>query len=264
MLSGCTEQTISYLTEALVRQGHEVTLFASGDSVTSRQTGRHMPTIPASVVGGISNYDAPLITLMERAFATPDTFDVIHSHLGFLPSSGTPVATHRFSPRPYSSRRAGTAACLPKNFPICHWCHSDAQRCCLVWANWHSTIHPGFWRSLLPSLRAGAVSGIPRSYHAGNRPRSRDRPCPNTPACHCVSVPRLTRSHAEYYQTVIEPLLDHPLVELVGELTDSKTRCARPCLALIAPYQQTEPFLSRTGRITRLAGPGHWPMPLAV
>lgn len=243
VLSGRTEQTISYLTEALVRQGHEVTLFASGDSVTSA---RLVATCPHSLhlSSGISNYDAPLITLMERAFATPDTFDVIHSHLGFLPfplarRCNTPVLSTLHT-------RLDAPELLPvfrKFSDMSLVSLSDAQREPLAWANWHSTIHPGLPRDLFS----------PR-FEPGRYLAFLGRIMPETGLDHAIALSKHTGmplrigatvdpSHAEYYQTVIEPLLDHPLVELVGELTNSeKDDFLGHAHALIAPYQQTEPF----------------------
>ncbi len=76
---------------------HEVTLVASGDSMTSA---RLVATCPHSLrlTSGIANADAPLVTLLERAFSASQAFDLIHSHLDFLPSPpaprcGTPVLT---------------------------------------------------------------------------------------------------------------------------------------------------------------------------
>ncbi len=80
-LYGGTERIVSYLTEELVRQGHEVTLFASGDSVT--QAKLEAPCQQALRLNtGIFNREAPLIHMMEQAFCVADQFDIIHSHLG--------------------------------------------------------------------------------------------------------------------------------------------------------------------------------------
>jgi len=83
-LYGGTERVVSYLTEELVRQGHEVTLFASGDS----QTAAHLkPACPHALRlnKGLVNRDAPLILMQEQALgAEADQFDIVHSHLDFL------------------------------------------------------------------------------------------------------------------------------------------------------------------------------------
>jgi len=81
---GGTERIVSYLTEELVRQGHEVTLFASGDSVTSANL---MPVchralrLDEHVVDHIAHH----ILLIENAFQQSTDFDIIHSHIDYLP-----------------------------------------------------------------------------------------------------------------------------------------------------------------------------------
>src|SRR5579885_2891016 len=83
-LYGGTERIVSYLTEELVRQGHEVTLFASGDSTTTAKLRAACPEA-LRLCTGIFNRDAPLVTLLEMAFgATAADFDIIHSHLDFI------------------------------------------------------------------------------------------------------------------------------------------------------------------------------------
>src|SRR5215210_6274287 len=81
---GGTERIVSYITEELVRQGHEVTLFASGDSQTAASL---RPPCPQSLRlhSGSINRDAPLIYMQEQALgAAAEQFDIIHSHLDFL------------------------------------------------------------------------------------------------------------------------------------------------------------------------------------
>ena len=84
VLYGGTERVVSFITEELVRQGHEVTLFASGDSTTKA---RLVPMCPESLRLSkvVTNYDAPLIAMLEKAFALAGEFDIMHSHLEFLP-----------------------------------------------------------------------------------------------------------------------------------------------------------------------------------
>jgi len=93
-LYGGTERIVSYLTEELVRQGHDVTLFASGDSVT---TARLEPICAQAMRVNVSlfNREAPMTMLMEQALGKPGTFDIIHSHLDFL---GFPVARRNPTP----------------------------------------------------------------------------------------------------------------------------------------------------------------------
>ena len=169
-----------------------------------RQTGCHAHSLHLS--SGISNYDAPLITLMERAFATRYVRMSSIRIWGSSPSSGTPLQHTSSLYAPYSSRHRN--CCLSSaNFSDMSLVSSRTRNA----SRWLGQI--GTARSTLdcltisslPSLRAGAVSGIPRSHHAGNRPRSRDRPVETQRHAIAYQCPRLTRSHAEYYQTVIEP-----------------------------------------------------------
>ena len=83
-LYGGTERVVSFITEELVRQGHDVTLFASGDSTTKA---RLVPMCPEALRLSkvITNVDAPLVAMLERVFSSANKFDIIHSHLEFLP-----------------------------------------------------------------------------------------------------------------------------------------------------------------------------------
>jgi hypothetical protein len=82
-LYGGTERVVSYLTEALVELGHDVTLYASGDSVT-RATLRaccdHALRLDATSVDPVADH----ICMVERVFREADEFDVVHSHMDYL------------------------------------------------------------------------------------------------------------------------------------------------------------------------------------
>jgi glycosyltransferase involved in cell wall biosynthesis len=85
-LYGGTERVISYLTEELVAQGHEVTLFASGDSITSA---RLEPIWPQALrlSPALSDTTVPHVLLMETARRQADRFDVMHFHVDYWPFS---------------------------------------------------------------------------------------------------------------------------------------------------------------------------------
>ena len=80
---GGTERIVAYLTEELVRQGHEVTLFASGDSVTSA---RLIAPCPRALRLDPHCRDplAPHVLLLEQVFTDPTRFDLIHFHIEYL------------------------------------------------------------------------------------------------------------------------------------------------------------------------------------
>src|SRR5688572_7397112 len=80
---GGTERVVSYLTEELVRAGHEVTLFASGDSVTAAEL---VPVAERSLRMDQNSVDALAqhVLLVERAHQRADEFDVMHFHINYL------------------------------------------------------------------------------------------------------------------------------------------------------------------------------------
>src|SRR4029079_11652872 len=80
---GGTERVVSYLTEELVRGGHDVTLFASGDSVTAAQL---VPCCPKALRTDTACQDPlPLhLIMLDRVFERAEKFDLIHSHVDYL------------------------------------------------------------------------------------------------------------------------------------------------------------------------------------
>ncbi len=243
VLYGGTERVVSFITEELVRQGHEVTLFASGDSTTKAHL---VPMCPEALRLSkvVMNYDAPMIAMLEQAFNPSGEFDLIHSHLEFLPfplakRSRTPVLTTLHA-------RLDLPELLPvfrkfAGLPLVSI--SDAQREPIPWANWQATIHHGLPQDLytlhadqgkyLVFLgRVAPEKGLDQAIEIAKR----------------VDMPlrigaKIDPSNAEYYREVIEPLLDHPLIEFVGEVTDlEKDDFLGDAYAMLAPYDWPEPF----------------------
>lgn len=243
LLYGGTERIVSFITEELVRQGHEVTLFASGDSTTAA---RLMPMCAEALRSTrvLMNYEAPLTTMMEKVFGSAAEFDLIHSHLEFIPfplakRSRTPMLTtlHARLDQPELVPVFRKFADLPLISV------SDAQREPLPWANWQATIHPGLPKSLYTPRhnqgeylvflgRVAPEKGLDRAIEIAKR----------------VEMPlrigaKVDSQYAGYYTSVIEPLLDHPLVEFLGEVTDiEKDDLLGHAYALLAPYAWPEPF----------------------
>src|SRR5262245_52801343 len=81
---GGTERVVSYLTEELVRLGHDVTLFASGDSQTSARLVAACPHALRLAPHGCKDPLAPLVRMLEMVYRTADRFDVIHFHVDYL------------------------------------------------------------------------------------------------------------------------------------------------------------------------------------
>ncbi|HKY72189.1 MAG TPA: glycosyltransferase family 4 protein [Nitrospira sp.] len=242
-LYGGTERIVSYITEELMRMGHDVTLFASGDSDTAAQLEAVCPQA-LRLNTGIFNRDAPMIMLQERSLGAEGDFDVIHSHLDFL---GFPLA--RRNPRPVVTTLHGRLD-LPELQPVFREYAemplvsiSDAQRRPLPWANWQATIHHGLPAHLYTH------HSQPQGYLA-----FLGRISPEKRPDHAIEVAKRTGlplriaakvdpADVQYYRSEIEPLLDHPLIEFIGEISDAeKDDFVGNALALVCPYDWPEPF----------------------
>lgn len=243
VLYGGTERVVSFITEELVRQGHEVTLFASGDSTTKAKL---IPMCPEALRLSkvITNYDAPLITMLERVFSSAKEFDIIHSHLEFL---SFPLARRSLTP---VLTTLHARLDLPELIPVFKTFSdlpvvsiSQAQRAPLPFLNWQATVHHGLPKDLysfhahqgkyLVFLgRIAPEKGLDQAIEIAKR----------------VEMPlrigaKIDPTNFEYYRAVIEPLLDHPLIEYVGEVTDlEKDDFLGDAYAQLCPYDWPEPF----------------------
>lgn len=242
-LYGGTERIVSYITEELIRLGHDVTLFASGDSVT---TAKLEPICHQALRlnTGIFNRDAPLILQLERVFGSPGDFDLIHSHLDFL---GFPLA--RRCPVPVVTTLHGRLD-LPELEPVFREYAemplvsiSNAQRRPLPWANWQATVYHGVPRDL---YRYHPQPGRYLAFLGRIAPEK--RPDHAIEIAKRVGMPlkiaaKVDPADREYFRAEIEPLLSHPLIEYIGEITDGqKNDFLGQAYAMLAPYDWPEPF----------------------
>lgn len=242
-LYGGTERIVSYVTEELVRMGHDVTLFASGDSETAARLEAVCPQA-LRLNTGIFNRDAPMIMLQERALGAVGDFDVIHSHLDFL---GFPLA--RRNSVPIVTTLHGRLD-LPELEPVFREYSemplvsiSHAQRRPLAWANWQATIHHGLPRDLYTfhPKSQGYLAFLGR-ISPEKRPDQAIEIAKRTGLPLRIAA-KVDPADQQYYRSEIEPLLDHPLVEFLGEISDAeKDDFIGNALALVCPYDWPEPF----------------------
>ena len=240
---GGTERIVSYITEELVRLGHEVTLFASGDSETSARL-EPMCREGLRKANGVSNPQAPFTMMLEKTFSSADQFDLFHSHLDFLAfplarRCGTPVLTTLHGRLDLPELKPIFAEFL--DCPLISI--SDAQRKPLAWANWQQTIHHGLPEHLYSFHPAaggyltfvGRITPEKRPDHAIEIAKRAGMPL--------KIAAKVDPVDREYFRTIIEPLLSDPLVEFVGEITDrEKNDLIGNAAALLAPFDWPEPF----------------------
>jgi glycosyltransferase involved in cell wall biosynthesis len=242
-LYGGTERVVSYLTEELVRQGHEVTLFASGDSVTSA---RLVPASPRALRLDKGSVDqlAHHILLLEAVFQRAGEFDAVHFHIDYLHfplSRRLPIAQLTTL-----HGRLDLPDLVPlyeefREMPLVSI--SDSQREPLPWANWLATVHHG----LPPELyRFQPEPGKYFAFLGRISPEKRlDRAIEiateaGVPLKIAAKVDLVDR---EYFNSIIRPLLRHSLVEYVGEVdeTEKGDFLGNAC-ALLFPIDWPEPF----------------------
>ncbi len=247
-LYGGTERVVSYLTDALVDLGHDVTLFAAGDSITRAQL---LPGAPHALRLDPDAVDAlaPHLVMLERVYQALDTFDVVHFHLDYL---------HFPLSRRYQFARLTTLhgrLDIPELQGL-YDCYrdepvvsiSDNQRRPLPQAHWRGTVYHGLPRELLrPASGAGGdAAGGYLAFLGRISPEKRvDRAIEiaqrtNVPLKIAAKVDRVDR---EYFDERIAPLLRSPLVEYIGEIAeDEKSAFLSGARALLFPIDWEEPF----------------------
>lgn len=242
-LYGGTERVVSYLTEELVRQGHDVTLFASGDSITSAELVapceralRLDPDCRDSL--------AYHIMLLDEVYRRAEEFDIIHFHIDYMhfPFSSRMPAAHLTT----LHGRLDLPE-LPKvyrQFPDVPLISiSDSQREPLCWANWRNTIYHGLPEHLY------TLNDKPEGYLAFiGRISPEKRVDRAIEIAKQVGMPiriaaKVDKVDTQYFEAHIKALLDDPLVEYIGEIGDfEKQEFLGNARALLFPIDWPEPF----------------------
>jgi glycosyltransferase involved in cell wall biosynthesis len=242
-LYGGTERVIYWLTEELVALGHDVTLYASGDSVTSARLEAVWPRA-LRIDGSVRDPNALHMSMLERVRQQANDYDFLHFHLDYYPFSlfsrqGVPFATtlHGRLDLPEHQPVFNTFPSLPV-ISI-----SDSQRRPILQANWVRTIYHGLPQQLLmpaavrPSYlaflgRIAPEKGVDRAISIARR-------C-GVPMRIAAKVDKVDR---EYFNQRIQPLLDGSSAAYIGEISDAeKSEFLSGAVALLAPIDWPEPF----------------------
>ena len=244
-LYGGTERIVGYLTEELVERGHVVTLFASGDSRTKAKL---VASTPRALRLDEHPRDDLALHLLElaRVFEHPRDFDVIHCHIGHLAF-------------PFS-RLAGASSLhtlhgrldLPDTFPVFRHFRdeplvsiSHAQRRPFkgLGVTWAGTVYHGIPMAKYPFSPAGG------SYLAFlGRISPEKRPDLAIALAKRLGIRLKIAAKVDpvdeaYFDRDIKPLLDHPLIEFIGEIgEDAKSQFLGQARALVFPIDWPEPF----------------------
>ena len=241
-LSGGTERVVSYLTEELVAQGHDVTLFASGDSETAAKL---VSVCPQALWHGGDHIEPEphFQRMMELVFEDVSRFDVIHFHTDsrqfpFLRNHPcTNVTTWHTNlsswQKPYFDQYKLPLVSI-----------SDNQRLPILEANWQATIYHGLPRDLYTFRKE------PGDYLAFIGRATSEKRLDRAIRIACLTKMKLKIATQidpgdRYYKQGIEPLLDEAQdwVEFIGEVGGrEKDELLGNAHALVFPVDWPEPF----------------------
>jgi len=242
-LYGGTERVVSWLTEELIALGHDVTLFASGDSVTSARLEAVWPRA-LRLDGAVRDPNALHMMMLERVYRSASDFDFLHCHLDYYPFS---LLTRQATP--FVTTLHGRLD-LPEHQPVFDTFSSvpvvsisNSQRRPLPQANWVRTVYHGLPVRLLvpkpvkPSYfaflgRIAPEKGVDRAIRI---------------AQHC-GVPlkvaaKVDKADQDYYDEQIAPMMKSANVEFIGEIADKdKSEFLSGATVLLVPIDWPEPF----------------------
>jgi glycosyltransferase involved in cell wall biosynthesis len=240
---GGTERVVSYLTEELVRQGHEVTLFASGDSVTNARLVapcRRSLRLDKQCQDQLAHH----ILMLEQVFTESCRFDVIHFHIDYL---HFPLARRQSTPQVTTLHgRLDIPDLVPlyqefAKMPVVSI--SDAQRHPLPWLNWQGTVYHGLPEDLYtfqpePGTYLaflGRISPEKRVDLAIDIAKRLDVPI--------KIAAKVDAVERQYFEDVVVPLLRDPRVDYLGEIGEGeKDEFLGRAYALLFPIDWPEPF----------------------
>lgn len=239
---GGTERCIHNITESLVRLGHTVTLFATGDSQTSAEL---IAPIPHAI-----NFDPAVdvralhIAMLKDVYDQADRFDIIHSHLDYLAlpfaeHSATPTITTLHGRLDIPEFQRVLRAYRRMNYVSI----SQSQQSYLPDLNWIATVH-----------HSVDVDSFPFYPTPGDYLTFVGRISPEKRPDRAIEIAKLTGiplkiaakvdpADRAYFEQTIKPLLNDPLIEFIGEVNETQKReIMGKALALLMPIDWPEPF----------------------
>jgi glycosyltransferase involved in cell wall biosynthesis len=242
-LYGGTERIVSYLTEELVRLGHDVTLFASGDSITSAELAiccTRALRLDPTVCDIIPHFMLMIDKVRERA----EEFDVLHFHVDLFHFPLFRALAARTLTTLHGRQDLGDLKPFYSRFgemPLVSI--SNDQRKPLPHANFVATIHHGIPPGLhQPSFKQGSYLAFLGRISPEKRPDRAIR------IARAAGIPlkiaaKVDKVDKDYFRNDILPLIDDPGVEFIGEINERvKTKFLGEATALLFPVDWPEPF----------------------
>jgi glycosyltransferase involved in cell wall biosynthesis len=241
-LYGGTERVVAFLADELVRLGHDVTIFATGDSKT---TATLAPAWPRALrLAECEDALAPHILMLEQVAKRAQDFDIIHFHISQF---HFPLARRLHVPHVTTLHGRLDIPELPPlyaefaDIPVISI--SDAQRTPLPAAGWVGTVYHGLPLDLLrfnprPGKYLAFLGRIAREKRV-------DRAIAIATACGLPLriAAKVDPADRHYFERDIRHLLDHPLVEYIGEINEAqKSDFLGHASALLFPIDWPEPF----------------------
>lgn len=240
---GGTERIVSYLTEELINQGHELTLFASGDSLTKARLiaacDRSLRLNP-DCIDQLAHHFVEL----EQVFQQAVSFDIIHFHNDYLhyPLSrrlGMPCVTTLHG-------RIDLPDLVPlyrefSDVPVVSI--SNNQRAPLPWINWQGTVYHGLPPDLYGLKKNQGTYLAFLGRIAREKRVDRAIEIAKRASMKLKIAAKVDPSDHDYMEREIRPLLDHPLIDFIGEIgEDEKSEFLGNAYALLFPIDWVEPF----------------------
>jgi glycosyltransferase involved in cell wall biosynthesis len=242
-LYGGTERIVAYLSDELAALGHDVTLFASGDSTTAAKLEPGCPRA-LRLDPTIRDHVAPLVAMLERVAQRAAEFDLIHLHCDYL---GYPVL--RRAGTPFLATLHGRLdlpelSLVYRAFPdVPVVSISDSQRAPLPEPRYIATIHHGIPERLLE--RGSGAGGYLAFLGRISPEKAPDRAIriAARAGLRLKIAAKVDAVDREYFGECIEPLLAQPHVEYIGEIAEhQKSEFLGNALALLFPIDWREPF----------------------
>ena len=243
-LYGGTERVVSWLTEELVRQGHDVTLFASGDSITNAELD---PVVPRALRldGQMHNSVWYNLLMLERVAQRAHAFDMLHFHIDFFQFPVFRDITHRTLTTLHGRLDLPEIQPLYRVFnraPLVSI--SNSQRVPMPPVNWRGTVYHG-----LPADQFHLIEK-PKEYLAFlGRISPEKNPVGAIQIAERAGLPLKIAAKVDavdkaYYDNVVAPLIaESPHVEFIGEINEAQKQLfLGNARALLFPIDWPEPF----------------------